>query len=312
MATIPELAASDALTVSASSAAAADYVRTKSSDGSFKPEYYVIANGGKFPGTTRDDSFEKISYPQVAGIVAQQLASQQYYLAPKSDDASLLILVFWGQTIPFNDVRYRMAVDQAASTIAYRMGAANPGAGYNSRLQARLGGAGGGGGNGDAGSSAGGAGTLEFALALIEMENRERDVANLFNAKVLGFVDAINEARTLPPWADVGGNARELESCVEDGSYYVIVAAYDFVAMREKQRKSLRWVTRISIGSRGNAFNERVAQMVASAATHFGQGGGLRRHHYGDAKVILGDIRYLGEVPAPPQSDRSSKAEEAK
>ena len=47
------------LTVSVAGEVARDYERKRLPDGSFKPEQYVIANGGMFPSTTRDSSFDK-------------------------------------------------------------------------------------------------------------------------------------------------------------------------------------------------------------------------------------------------------------
>ena len=291
LALVSPLSASDVLTVSVSSAAAKNYRRVKQADGSYQPENYVIANGGQFPGTTRDESFDRITYPQVAGIVAQHLAAQNYFLAPKVRDATLLIAIYWGETIPFNDTNYDRAVNNAAVAINNYQ-ASRP---SQPSLAARI--------NGNSalksGADAGGdVGAVEFSMAQVEMENRQRDMSNLDNAKLLGYVDAINERREIPPWADVAGLVREMESDVEESRYYVVVAAYDFTAMKERNRKELRWVTRISVGSQGNAFNERIAQMVASAADSFGQRGGLRRRHFGDAKVILGETKFHGEATA--------------
>jgi hypothetical protein len=285
------MAAADVLSVAVSSATDKSYYRVKQEDGSFRPEYYVIANGGKFPGTVRDATFDRISYPQVAGLVGQQLARQNYFLAPKARDASLLIVIYWGQTVPFNDTNYRIAVDNAALTLTSYMANKPPPTSMAERV--RTGeilrrDSGDGGGNSE----------LEFAMAQVEMENRHRDLANQENARLLGYIDAINERREIPPWADIAGLAREMEDEVEDARYYVVVAAYDFNLIREKKKKVLRWVTRISVGARGNEFDKRVAQMVASAADAFGQGGGLRRRQFGDARVILGETQYLGVAPA--------------
>jgi hypothetical protein len=74
-------AGKDALVVSVRGQVALDYQRVKLPNGTYRPERYVISNGGKFPGTSRNTSMEKVAYPEVAGIVARHLAAQQFYLA---------------------------------------------------------------------------------------------------------------------------------------------------------------------------------------------------------------------------------------
>jgi hypothetical protein len=304
------LFAADALTVSVSSATDKSYYRVKQEDGSFAPELYVIANGGKFPGTTRDSTFDKVTYPQVAGLVGQQLARQNYFLAPKAKDASLLVVIYWGETIPFGGLNPQDPVQAGTASLDAFMSqinairaqqTGNKVSGLvmaaNGRIPV---------GSANATDSRGEAygpprpddGLLDFALTQMQSADLYRDKASEENARLLGYTDAINERRELPAWADVAGLAQELRADIEEARYYVVVAAYDFKVMKEKQRKVLRWVTRISVGSRGNEFDKCVAQMLASASDAFGQGGGLRRRHFGDGKVILGETKYLGEATA--------------
>jgi hypothetical protein len=292
------LAASpDSLTVSVRGQKAADYERVKLPDGTFKAERYVISNGGRFPGTTADASQEKVSYPEVAGIVARQLARSQYYLAQRAKDADLLIAIYWGTTIPFNDVRYNTATDQL-SVAARDMKMDN----ISDRISVGNGEiAAGGGGNmgGVVDNSTATIANLEGAMARVEMENRERDAANAGNALILGYVEDINERRDFMPWADVGNLQQDLISDVEEPRYYIVVRAYDFKALQKDGKQVVRWTTRISIGSQGRGFDERLAQMVAAAGNTFGQKQGLRRRFYGDPRVDLGDIKYLGETSLP-------------
>ncbi len=286
-------ARTDSLTVSVRGHVDPGYRRVKLPNGSFKPERYVIANGGKFPGTTRDASFAKVSYPEVAGIVARHLAAQRYFLAQKAKEADLLIAIYWGETSPFGDGTYNQAVDtlgRALSSTA--LDQAMEGV-VTQPLAERM-----------AGNEGGGitdASNLEYAIANVEMENRNRDLANLNNAKILGYTDAINDRREMMPWADVGGVESDLMADVEEERYYVVVVAYDFRALQQENKKAIRWLTRISIGSQGNGFDERLAQMVASAASAFGQQQGLHRRFYGDPRVELGELEYLG-VATPPET----------
>jgi hypothetical protein len=298
------LSAADALTVSVSSATDKSYYRVKQEDGSFAPELYVIANGGKFPGTTRDSTFERVDYPQVAGLVGQQLARQNYFLAAKAKDATLLIVIYWGETVPFGGLSPEDPVRAGTASMDAYMHQISAFRAQQSgnRVSGLVAAASGKTSGGSAGSkdfvSQPDDGLLDFALTQMQSADLYRDKASEDNARLLGYTDAINERREQPAWADVAGLAQELRSDIEEARYYVVVAAYDFKVMKEKQRKVLRWVTRISVGSRGNEFDKRVAQMLASAGDAFGQGGGLRRRHFGDGRVILGETKYLGEATA--------------
>ena len=288
-------AGTDALTVSVVGQVAHDYQRARKPDGSFKPERYVIANGGKFPGTVRDASFDKVSYPQVAGVVGQYLASQRYFLAKKAADADLLIVIYWGETIPFNDTNYGIAVDQMAGAVRK----ADPQPTIAQRMQ----------GTAPVDRTPVDNTAVEYAAALVEMEDSHRDALNIDNAKVLGYVDAVNDARWRLAWADVGGLKQDLMDDIEESRYYVVVGAYDFRELQRTGKKVPRWVTRISIGAHGTSFDERVRQMVASAASAFGQGQGLHRRYYGDPRVDLGEIKYLGQTSLPdaPAKDTREK-----
>lgn len=286
------------LTVTISTEAAKSYRRQRLPDGTIKPEYYVLADGGRFKGTTRDESFEVVRFDEVAGKLAEHMAKQSYLPANKAADADLLLVVFWGQTIPFNDGTYRNSVDQIASAISAYQIDRTPAVGYgiwqsqmandreiqtNLQRETRA-------------PSPEGLSQMEGAMTRMEMENVHRDAANLENAKLLGYLDVINERRHLPPWGDVGDITKELTSDVEEPRYYIVVGAYDFRLMREKRKQVLRWATRISIGSHGNSFDERMAQMVAAAAASFGQPNDFRRRYFGDPRVDLGETKFIGVV----------------
>jgi len=286
--------AEKSLVVAVSSQVAPDYLRTKNPKGGWKPERYVIANGDRLPGTVRDVSFDGVAYPEIAGVVARHLAAHQYYLAKQAKDADLLLAIYWGQTVPADSINYGVAVDQLANvvrdagpqpSIAERM--LNTGVKPdrdNTRPTRNSNG-------------------IEFSLARIEMENRNRDLASTDNARILGYLDPINEARWRVVGGDVGDLKQDLMNDVEEGRYYVVVAAYDFKEVQQSGRKTPRWVTRISISSRGERFDERMAQMIASAATSFGQNTGFKRHYYGDPRIELGETEYLGmAAPAAAQS----------
>jgi len=74
------------------------YQRPRAPDGGFKREYYALANGGALPGTTLEQRMEHVGFPQLAGVLGQYLATQNYFLAPNEASADLLLVVHWGAT----------------------------------------------------------------------------------------------------------------------------------------------------------------------------------------------------------------------
>lgn len=282
-------------TVSVVAQAAKEYQRQELPDGSFRPETYVLVNGGMFPGTIRDASFDKVSYPKVAGLLAQQLATQNYFLARKSADADLLIVVHWGLTVPFSDataVDTMLTAAQAVSALNFERNEENrPQTLARNMLQ---------------GPASQKYETLHLeeaadsAVQLLIMENRYRDMMNERNARLLGYLDEINERNGISRWAGAGTAYDDLVSDIEHPRYYVVIGAYDFPAARKGQKKVLRWVARISIDSQGNSFDERVATMVANAARYFGRNSnGLLRRYQPEYRVDLGETQFLGVAPDP-------------
>ena len=88
------------------------YKREKAKDGSFKPEYYALSNGGRLNGTTGDNTVDRVTYPEVATIASRLLAQQNYHYAEREDQATLLIVLQWGNTITFNRINYDQAVKE--------------------------------------------------------------------------------------------------------------------------------------------------------------------------------------------------------
>jgi hypothetical protein len=86
---------------------------------------------------------------------------------------------------------------------------------------------------------------------------------------------------------------------LEEDRYFVVLMAYDFQAMKHKKSKLL-WETHISIREPSNAFDERLLGMVSGAAGFFGRdSGGLKHLGLPAGKVLVGDVKSLGVVPAP-------------
>lgn len=75
------------------------YERERLRDGSFKPEYYALSNGGRLDGTAGDNTVDRVGYPQVAELAQRLLARQNYQYARSKEQATLLLVLTWGNTI---------------------------------------------------------------------------------------------------------------------------------------------------------------------------------------------------------------------
>ena len=289
------LAARNSVTVSVRSQTDPSYRREKLSDGSWKPETYVLADAKAFPGTVRDGDIEKVPYPTLAGVIAQNLAAQNYFLSKTAAEADLLLVIHWGTTIPFNDMSLDTNINLVAQALSSLKAAQAPRPTIATQIM-------------------GGATIAPFrpeeeepdamtaAVFHLNSEYRYRDMLNARNAKLLGYLDEINDRDTPARWAGAGTAFDDLISDIEEARYYIVIGAYDLQEARKSGRKVLKWVTRISMAQQGNEFDEKFAAMLATAKPYFGRDSdGLRRKYRPDARVDLGELKFLGEADVPDQ-----------
>lgn len=283
------VAAEDSLITSVYSNVSNGYARAKLPDGSFKRETYAISNGGYSPGLTHDESIDAVKFPTIAGVVAQHLARQNYFLAQDAKSADLLLVVSWGKTVPFDDGQNRNIQDQALAAMNLVRSTTPQGDqrrsadGIQSPAQA----------SNDAARSA-----LEDSLFELQMFNSIRDQANEKNARLLGYTKDINSRNNASRFAGAGDYFNDLISDIETDRYYVIITAYDFRAATQEKKQKVLWTTRVSIQAQGNQFNERLMAMLANASQHFGQDSGqLIRQYQRAPRVDLKELKFLGLVP---------------
>jgi hypothetical protein len=293
----PRLAAAEETVATAvSSRVGNGYKRDRLKDGSFKPEFFALANGGRVAGTTGDTTVDRITYPEVATIAMRLLASQNYRYASRKEDASLLIVLYWGRTIAFNGTSYAEQVTQVGNSLA--------------NLNASTGDSGGGmdlAGAANAERSAR-EGAFEADLIRMEMENRARDQVNLPNAKLLGYLDEINDADDIRRWAGGGDRYNDLMADIEETRYYIIISAYDFPEIVKTGKKKLLWSTRVSVRAPGNRFDDSIMAMMKSAGKYFGQDSGrLVRGEESKGTVELGDLKFLGQAKDAPAADKTGE-----
>lgn len=257
------------------------YKRTKLGDGSFQPEFYALANGGRIAGTGSDVTVDRIQYPEIAEVAMRLLARQNYHYARNAKEATLMVVLHWGVTLTFNSGNYATSVGNAASAMA--------------NLKS-LGGGPGTAPSADAAVVAAGE-VFENEMLKLAMENRARDQINLPNARLLGYLDEINDADGIQRWAGAGDRYNDLIADIEESRYYIIISAYDFEALTKRQEKKLRWQTRVSVRAPGNRFDDSVAAMLKGASKYFGQDSGrLIRGEESKGTVELGDTKFLGEA----------------
>lgn len=237
------------------------YTRTKLPDGTFKPEHYAFADGGRWDGSKVDKSIDALPFRQIAETIAMPLRAQNYLSATDPQQTDLFIMVFWGTTAGASEGEYNNTAPLAFSSREPEL--------------------------------------LDSALMLHRAENQVRDQNNATNARILGYTEAYGRALELEELGHV--TARDVIQELETNRYFVVLKAYDFrVAWKEKKRKLL-WETRFSIIQRGNNFNEQLPAMAQSAARHFGQStDGLIRQNLPDVKVEVGTPTVIESPAANP------------
>jgi hypothetical protein len=250
---------------------------------------------GREPGP----SIDSVPFPTIAGVVAQQLAARNYFLAKDAKSADLLLVIQWGSTVPFDDGSYRNGVDQLSGSMNSMRSTKVQGPTTRSvdGIQS------------DGASAAQAAqSAAEGDLVMMQMFNGMREKANEQNARLLGYMGEINSVNDLRRFAGGGTYYDDLISDIEDRRYYVIVSAYDFRAAVQEKNKKLLWSTRVSIQAQGNHFDERLMTMMANASRQFGQNSGrLIRQFQRAPRVVLGELKILGVVPESAPKEQSAQ-----
>jgi hypothetical protein len=290
---------------SVSSKTSRDYVRTKLADGSFQPESYAFGEGGRIPGTVRDVSIDRLSFMDVAKVIAGPLNSQAY--VPTRDPATtkLLILVYWGRT------GTPMRGDESAETQNLQGASGKAADAKNSIAQQEV--------AAETLRTENGPGmvcghiqsnttvaqvddqidadnAMTGALAMVAAQERSREQQDAANAAVLGYDDL---------WAETAGyqsgpfeiRRRDLVEELEQSRYFVVLMAYDFQDMWKHKQHKLLWETRLSIRQRHHAFDRDLSSIVRYASEYFGQDThGLIRKELPPGRVDVGDVKSLGIV----------------
>ena len=280
------------------------YQREKAKDGSFKPEYYALSNGGRIYGTSSDSTVDRVTYPQVAEIATRLLAQQNYHYAQSKEQAKLLLVLQWGSTLAFNRINSDQSATLAGSAFADLQNALLA-AGLDKNAVGAIRG------SGDvyqtkASNSVDAVTAIErFEAAMIRLfaDNQARDRFNEHNARVLGYMDDLADSNDIRRWAGGGDRYNDLIGDVEESRYYIVISAYDFPGLLKNGKQKLLWQTRVSVRTPGNRFDDSLIPMLKSASKYFGQDSGkLVRGEEAKGTVELGDLKFLGEAKEPEKS----------
>ncbi|HEY4988948.1 MAG TPA: hypothetical protein VII09_04030 [Opitutaceae bacterium] len=287
---LPGIARADNGQITAvSSQVSADYSRTKLPDGSFQAESYTFGEGGHQSGAAHDDTIDKLTFLDVAKVIAVPLAKKNYVPVGNRDPdkTQLLIMVYWGTTT---------GTSAASESVAYQNLQNNQSSIGPPPPPPPTGGAPSGSNNSAIVQSARRDGA-DSAMATVNTANWERDQSDMRNARLLGYDEALSETGGGGPNA-LSLRRDDLINEIEDSRYFIVLMAYDYQALWKHKKHKLLWVTRFSIRERGADFSKVFPSMAAYASQFFGQDShGLLRQPLPEGNVEIGEVKSLGTVP---------------
>ena len=244
-------------TTAVASRVSKDYVRKKLPDGWFQPEAYAFGKGGVWGSPIRDETVDRLSFMDIARVIAVPLAGQNYVPARDPNKTKLLILVYWGTTdVP--EPTYESSAYQTYDTEVQEA---------NLLLQSGAG----------IGAIDAGDALMSSALQLLKMENSRRALIDYKNANLLGYNSPDGQALI----NTAAGNQREFTALrrsvndlipeIETRRYFVVLMAYDFQLLWKQKEHKLLWETRFSINQPRNDFGKALPAMAQTASRYFGK-----------------------------------------
>lgn len=264
------------------------YHRQRQADGTFQPETYAFAEGGRWDGTVVDRSLDDLSFMKVVQAVAAPLRRQNFVPATRARDTQLMILVFWGTTTGAESGRYAQGKEGVGAGIRQVQDLGFLRAGYLDTLAITQLPEGTPAASGDPHVAMELAAVDELGQSLLmnQAGNAMRDRNNAHNAAILGFWEEYDRAMDLPTFSF----ARTVIDELEADRYFVVLKAYDFQTLRKEKRKVLLWETRFSVRQRNNRFDALLPVMAQTASKYFGQDSGrLLREVVPVGRVDIGE-----------------------
>ncbi len=268
-----------------------DYIRSRQADGSFAPEAYAFGEGGTWSGAMTDLSIDRMTFLDVARVIAAPLAGKNYVPSRDPKTARLLIMVYWGTTHAPEHASGSNAYDRASAVMKDWItgGPGFPPPGSRGAMIRNT-------------ASSGRPTYFETlaesqAMGAVEAENRMRDKEDALNASMLGYDSWwLQTADYKDTPLDIF--RQDMLNELENDRYFVVLMAYDFQLMWRQKKHKLLWETRFSIRQRQHEFDKDLPAMAAYASKFFGQDSqGLVREAIPLGHVDIGEMKSLGSVP---------------
>jgi hypothetical protein len=264
----------DPIAISATSAPG--YIRPTDPQGNPQPETYIFAEGVHLGAGTADRSQDTMTFDDITKMLAVNLAKQEYYPTRDVPAANILIRVFWGSTLTFDDSRKQLEIEALNSALGS----------FSSTYADTQ--------NADVGE-------LNASLDRVGTSQSSQQSMVERNAALLGYRRSLDKERK-----KAAVSTQEMTMSVElnEERYFVVLMAYDYQFMRKEKKPKLLWVTRLSMRSPGNNFSEALPALAFAGAEVYGKSlEGLQRVRVNerDVEVKMGELQVLGtvgEIPA--------------
>ena len=258
--------------------------------GRFKPETYAFGKGTIIDKSEDDKSLAKLSFEEIASILAEALKAADYIPTPSPEETDILILVSWGKTTPHDGGLDQMALfgmeEPLNSTMRIQKAMQDrtpPGGQPTATPEER---------------SILSSTAMEMTQMFImqEMEQRARDQANAYNARLLGYTPELYFTHNiLGRDGPLRVYRNDLMDELESPRYFVVLQAYDFPKMWKEKKSELLWTTRLSIRAKGRSFDENLWSMAMASSRVFGTKTDRLKRNLKPARVEFGELEYLGE-----------------
>jgi hypothetical protein len=262
------------------------YIRIQLPNGTYVPETYVFGPGGVWEGEKVDATIDRLTFSDVAHMMAGPLAGQNYIPGKDPGTTKLLIMVYWGTSHGTehasesngyqNLSKANEAVDRAQMAV-HASSAGKDGARSMQQLHAAQ-------------------DDMTTSIAAVAAENHARNQSDYLNVNMLGY-DSWWDATQKYVGTPLDFRRDDLLGEIEEDRYFVVLMAYDFQQLWWKKKHRLLWETRFSIRERHHAFDQDLPSMAQYASTYFGQDShGLVHKEVPMGHVDIGNMKSLGEA----------------
>jgi hypothetical protein len=252
-----------------------------------RTETYVVMQGRRFEGHTRDRSFERQSFLDIAKTIATELVRDHYEPAPDLESADLVLLVHWGTTTP------RVSHDSLRGMVAYSVAKEHSYETENvfekqfedyAKTQTFL-------------DDTENYRNYDFEQAGRVTDSVKHDLTVASNAALLGYTEQLRKLGRMP---FTSSTEHTMRSDLQSERYFIIVKAYDLKSAPAPGTRAMPvWTLHLNMRSPGQNFQTALARMSRVAAEFAGRSTpGMttvdRQERVGT--VELGPLKVIGYV----------------